>query len=51
MSTKQIAPSIGNTVGIAATVQLGKRPKLQIAIVAGTVNPSGAGQIFPTGRR
>lgn len=52
MSTQQIGAAVGNTTGYAATVQETKRPKAgAVAIVAGTVNPSGSGQIFPTGRR
>lgn len=50
MSTHQVGTGVGNTVGLAQTVQLAKRPKIQVALVAGTVNPSGSGQIFPTGR-
>lgn len=51
MATTQVGTGVGNTTGLAQTVQLQNRPKTTVATVAGTLNPSGSGQIFPTGRR
>jgi hypothetical protein len=51
MATNQIGTAVGKTTGIAQTIQLQKRPKVQVGLVVGSVNASGSGQIFPTGRR
>jgi hypothetical protein len=51
VSTQQVGDAVAKTIGLAQTLQLVKRPQIKVAIVAGTVNASGSGQIFPTGRR